>query len=76
MPSRWRPRRIVPGIDRVPLAGDDKAALDIANSWVSYAGFEPVVVGGLATAKRFDPRAAGLPYLFRQPSSHHPGHKS
>jgi 8-hydroxy-5-deazaflavin:NADPH oxidoreductase len=39
----------------VPLAGDDKAALDIAKQLVSDAGFEPVVVGGLSTAKRFDP---------------------
>jgi predicted dinucleotide-binding enzyme len=41
----------------VPLAGDDKAALDVAKQLVSDAGFEPVVVGGLATAKRFDPGA-------------------
>ena len=39
----------------VPLAGDDKAALDVAKQLVSDAGFEPVVVGGLSTAKRFDP---------------------
>jgi predicted dinucleotide-binding enzyme len=41
----------------VPLAGDDKAALDVAKQLVSDAGFEPVVVGGLSTAKRFDPGA-------------------
>jgi predicted dinucleotide-binding enzyme len=39
----------------VPLAADDKAALAIAKQLVIAAGFEPVVVGGLATAKRFDP---------------------
>src|SRR6478752_3359182 len=38
----------------VPLAGDDKAALDVAKQLVKDAGFEPVVVGGLSTAKRFD----------------------
>ena len=39
----------------VPLAGDDKAALDTARQLVIDAGFDPVVVGGLSTAKRFDP---------------------
>jgi predicted dinucleotide-binding enzyme len=39
----------------VPLAGDDKAALDVARQLVSDAGFDPVVVGGLVSAKRFDP---------------------
>jgi len=42
----------------VPLAADDKAALAIAIQLVTDAGFEPVVVGGLATAKSFDPGAA------------------
>lgn len=39
----------------VPLAADDKPALQIAQTLVIDAGFEPVVVGGLATAKSFDP---------------------
>ena len=39
----------------VPLAGDDKEALDVAQQLVRDAGFDPVVVGGLSTAKRFDP---------------------
>jgi predicted dinucleotide-binding enzyme len=39
----------------VPLAGDDKEALAIASRLVTDAGFDPVVVGGLSTAKRFDP---------------------
>jgi predicted dinucleotide-binding enzyme len=39
----------------VPLAADDMAALAIALALVIDAGFEPVVVGGLATAKSFDP---------------------
>jgi hypothetical protein len=39
----------------VPLAGDDKAAVDVPKQLVSDARFKPVVVGGLSTAKRFDP---------------------
>jgi 8-hydroxy-5-deazaflavin:NADPH oxidoreductase len=38
----------------IPLAGDDKAALEIASRLVEDAGFEPVVVGSLARAKDFD----------------------
>lgn len=38
----------------IPLAGDDKAALEIASRLVKDAGFEPVVVGSLARAKDFD----------------------
>ncbi len=46
----------------MPIAGDDKAALDVAAQLVRDAGFEPVVVGPLASADRFAP---GGP-LFRQ----------
>ena len=42
----------------IPLAADDKAALDVAKRLVEDAGFEPVVIGGLARAKDFD---AGTP---------------
>lgn len=42
----------------IPLAADDQAALEVAIRLVKDAGFEPVVVGGLATAKSFD---AGTP---------------
>jgi predicted dinucleotide-binding enzyme len=38
----------------IPLAADDKHALEIAIKLVKDAGFEPVVVGGLGTAKTFD----------------------
>jgi 8-hydroxy-5-deazaflavin:NADPH oxidoreductase len=38
----------------VPLAADDKQALLIASQLVHDAGFEPVVVGDLSTAKSFD----------------------
>jgi predicted dinucleotide-binding enzyme len=42
----------------VPLAADDEAALKIAIRLVEDAGFEPVLVGGLARAKEFDVGAA------------------
>ncbi|HTT01771.1 MAG TPA: NAD(P)-binding domain-containing protein [Steroidobacteraceae bacterium] len=38
----------------IPLAGDDAQALAVAQRLVRDAGFEPVVVGGLAQAKQFD----------------------
>jgi predicted dinucleotide-binding enzyme len=38
----------------IPLAADDPGALKIAIGLVQDAGFEPVVVGGLARAKEFD----------------------
>lgn len=38
----------------IPLAADDQAALKVAIGLVQDAGFEPVVVGGLARAREFD----------------------
>lgn len=38
----------------IPLAADDQAALKVAIGLVKDAGFEPVVVGGLARAREFD----------------------
>jgi len=38
----------------VPLASDDPAALEIAARLVRDAGFDPVIVGGLARAREFD----------------------
>lgn len=38
----------------IPLAGDDAGALAIASRLVRDAGFDPVVVGGLSAARRFD----------------------
>jgi predicted dinucleotide-binding enzyme len=38
----------------IPLAADDKEALQVGIRLVRDAGFEPVVVGALATAKSFD----------------------
>lgn len=38
----------------IPLAADDEAALEVAARLVSDAGFDPVIVGPLASAKSFD----------------------
>jgi predicted dinucleotide-binding enzyme len=38
----------------VPLAGDDPAAVALVAGLIEDAGFDPVVVGGLAEARRFD----------------------
>jgi predicted dinucleotide-binding enzyme len=38
----------------VPLAADDKGALKVAAQLVRDAGFEPVIVGNLSTARSFD----------------------
>jgi 8-hydroxy-5-deazaflavin:NADPH oxidoreductase len=38
----------------IPLAGDDSAALAVAQRLVRDAGFEPVVVGPLSRAREFD----------------------
>ncbi|MDD5249062.1 MAG: NAD(P)-binding domain-containing protein [Rhodocyclaceae bacterium] len=37
----------------IPIAGDDAAAMQVAAELVRDAGFEPVTVGGLADASRF-----------------------
>jgi 8-hydroxy-5-deazaflavin:NADPH oxidoreductase len=37
----------------IPIAGDDKDALNVASALVRDAGFEPVVIGPLARAKDF-----------------------
>jgi 8-hydroxy-5-deazaflavin:NADPH oxidoreductase len=42
----------------IPLAGDDRDAIETAARLVTDAGFEPVIVGGLDSAKRFDVGAA------------------
>jgi hypothetical protein len=38
----------------IPLAGDDREALEVAQQLVRDAGFEPVVVGPLSRAREFD----------------------
>lgn len=42
----------------IPIAGDDKGALEIASRLIREAGFDPVVVGDLKSAKKFDPGTA------------------
>jgi predicted dinucleotide-binding enzyme len=39
----------------IPLASDDKAALETAQQLVRQAGFDPVVVGSLERGKEFEP---------------------
>jgi predicted dinucleotide-binding enzyme len=39
----------------IPLASDDRDALDVAAALVRDAGFDPVVAGDLDEARRFDP---------------------
>jgi predicted dinucleotide-binding enzyme len=40
----------------IPIAGDDAQAVRVAEELVRDAGFEPVLVGGLADAKKFQQR--------------------
>ncbi|HEX7136927.1 MAG TPA: NAD(P)-binding domain-containing protein, partial [Vicinamibacterales bacterium] len=39
----------------IPLASDDRAALDVAAQLVRDAGFDPVIVGHLARGREFEP---------------------
>jgi 8-hydroxy-5-deazaflavin:NADPH oxidoreductase len=39
----------------IPLASDDREAMDVVSGLVRDAGFEPVMVGGLARGKEFEP---------------------
>ena len=39
----------------IPLASDDRAAMDVAAHLVRDAGFDPVVVGSLLRGKEFEP---------------------
>jgi len=39
----------------VPIAGDDKAAVELASSLIKGVGFEPVLIGGLAMGKYLVP---------------------
>jgi predicted dinucleotide-binding enzyme len=40
----------------IPIAGDDAQAVRVAEELVREAGFEPVLVGGLDSAKKFQQR--------------------
>ncbi|WP_288586205.1 NAD(P)-binding domain-containing protein [uncultured Methylobacterium sp.] len=44
----------------VPIAGDDKEALAVAAALVRDAGFDPVVVGGLDAARKFQMGSPGF----------------
>ena len=39
----------------IPLAGDDREALETASRLVRDAGFDPVIVGALVRGKEFEP---------------------
>jgi 8-hydroxy-5-deazaflavin:NADPH oxidoreductase len=43
------------GMIGVPIAGDDKGAIDLASSLIKQVGYEPVLVGGLAKGKYLVP---------------------
>ena len=43
----------------IPIAGDDPEAVQVAEGLVRDAGFDPVLAGGLASAKKFQQRSAG-----------------
>lgn len=43
----------------IPIAGDDPEAVRVAEALVRDAGFDPVLAGGLASAKKFQQRSAG-----------------
>ncbi len=44
-----------PGRIGMPIAGDDKEAIDVASGLIREIGFEPVLVGGLAMGKHLLP---------------------
>jgi len=50
LPNRHHPGELI----AVPLASDDKKAMDVVAQIVRDTGYEPVEVGGLSTAKSFD----------------------
>ena len=45
----------------IPVASDDPGALEVACLLIHDAGFEPVVTGGLASAKMYEPGTAYWP---------------
>jgi predicted dinucleotide-binding enzyme len=55
---RQRSRRPDPKLP-IPIAGDDAEAVRVAAGLVQEAGFEPVIAGGLAEARRFQRGAPG-----------------
>lgn len=51
----------------VPIAGDDAGALDVAKRLVTDAGFDPVVVGPLESARSFHMGAPGFGHELSAP---------
>ena len=49
-----------PPLLAIPIAGDDAKALQVAASLIRDAGFDPVVVGNLSAASRFQMGAPGF----------------
>jgi hypothetical protein len=43
----------------IPIAGDDARAVQVAEALVRDAGFDPVLAGGLASARKFQQRSPG-----------------
>jgi predicted dinucleotide-binding enzyme len=43
----------------IPIAGDDQEAVRVAEGLVRDAGFDPVLAGGLASARKFQQRSPG-----------------
>ncbi len=39
----------------MPIAGDDKAAIDVVTGLVGEIGYEPVLIGGLAMGRHLIP---------------------
>ncbi|NHN85105.1 oxidoreductase [Acetobacter musti] len=52
----------------IPLAGDDQAALATVSGLTREAGFEPVVTGGLSSAKLFQPGNPGFEAVTTAPA--------
>lgn len=46
-----------PGRFGMPIAGDDKAAIEVASRLIRDIGYEPVLIGGLDKGKHLVPRA-------------------
>lgn len=44
----------------IPIAGDDRQAIQVAEGLVRDAGFDPVLVGGLDSARKFQQRSPGV----------------
>ena len=44
-----------PGRNGMPIAGDDAQAIEVASRLIRDIGYEPVLIGGLATGKYLMP---------------------